>query len=123
MSFGHWSFSDSFPSAGAPHPEPEHGRPRVSFFLNVFRRESVPPPVFTCLSPPHLTLNRAHPAVGLPDLNEAFLMEHLWHAIFGQPLIMPPQRADETCAVARCGKYCPNPATPELGMFGTSDAR
>ena len=57
--------------------------------------------------------------MGLPDLNEAFLMEHLWHAIFGQPLIMPPQRADETCAVARCGKYCPNPATPELGMFGT----
>jgi len=58
----------------------------------------------------------AMPALGLPDLNEAFLMEHLWHVIFGQPMIMKGQRADETCKVAKCGKLCPG--KPELGLFG-----
>ena len=66
----------------------------------------------------------AHHADGTPtgsrgygDLNEAFIMEHIWHAIFGQPLDSPPHRGDETCRFARCGVLCPHPATPELGML------
>ena len=56
-------------------------------------------------------------APGLMDLNEGFIMEHIWHAIFGEPLNSAPHRGDETCRFASCGKYCPDPSRPELGMF------
>ncbi|KAL1495178.1 hypothetical protein AB1Y20_017043 [Prymnesium parvum] len=56
-------------------------------------------------------------APGLHDLNEGFVMEHLWHAIFGEPLRSTALRGDETCAIASCGKYCPDAGAPELGLF------
>lgn len=55
---------------------------------------------------------------GLADLNEGFIMEHLWHALLGEPFRSAPNRGDEGCRVARCGRYCPDPSRPELGAFG-----